>query len=63
MTTHTKALSVKDFCEAYNISKSFLYRLKREGKGPRMMRIGRRTLISAEAAREWQSQNEEGEAV
>ncbi len=63
MTTHTKALSVEDFCEAYNISKSFLYKLKREGKGPRMMRIGRRTLISAEAAREWQSQNEEGEAV
>lgn len=59
MTTHPQALTVEDFCEAYKISKSFLYKLKRKGKGPRMMRIGRRTLISTEAALEWQTQNEE----
>lgn len=61
--TTTKAFTVENFCEAYQISKSFLYKLAREGKGPRMMRVGRRTLISAEAAAEWQTRNEEKGAI
>lgn len=45
--------SVSTFCEAHNISRSYLYRLWREGRGPLRMKLGRRTLISKEAAKEW----------
>jgi predicted DNA-binding transcriptional regulator AlpA len=45
--------SVSDFCQTNGISRSLFYKLCREGKGPRMMRVGRRTLISYEANIEW----------
>lgn len=53
MTTNQTAQSVNDFCQANSISRSLFYKLQREGKGPRLMKVGRRTLISAEAANEW----------
>lgn len=53
MTANTAAQSVNDFCRANGISRSLFYKLQRQGKGPRLMRIGRRTLVSAEAADEW----------
>ena len=49
---------VNAFCEAHKISRSFLYKLIAEGQGPRLMKLGRRTLISAEAAAEWRAQME-----
>jgi predicted DNA-binding transcriptional regulator AlpA len=45
--------SVADFCRTNSISRSLFYKLQREGKGPRIMKIGRRTLISQEASAEW----------
>lgn len=53
MTQPQTAQSVNDFCKMNGISKSFFYKLQRQGKGPRIMKIGRRTLVSAEAAEEW----------
>jgi hypothetical protein len=53
MTTNKVAESVKDFCQSNGISKSMFYKIQREGKGPCIMKIGRRTLISNEAAAEW----------
>ena len=51
--------TVAEFCYAHgNISKSFLYKLINEGNGPRLMKIGRRTLISAEAAADWRAKME-----
>jgi predicted DNA-binding transcriptional regulator AlpA len=58
MTTTANAQSVSDFCRTYGISRSMFYKLSRAGKGPRLMKIGRRTLISAQAASEWQRQIE-----
>lgn len=51
--------TIPNFCADHgNISRSFFHKLVNEGNGPRLMKIGRRTLISAEAAAEWRSRME-----
>jgi hypothetical protein len=52
---YTQAYSVTDFCKAHSISRAYLYLLLKTGRGPRLMKVGRRTLISAEAALEWRA--------
>jgi hypothetical protein len=49
---------VSSFCESHKISRSFLYKLIAEGHGPRLLKLGRRTLISSEAATEWRARME-----
>ena len=48
-----KTYAIPEFCNAYNISRSKFYELLKAGFGPRIMKVGRRTLISVEAAEEW----------
>ncbi len=55
-TTH--AQSIQEFCQANGISQSFFYKLRKQGKAPKIMRVGRRTLISADAAQEWRKEME-----
>ncbi|MGQ0653738.1 MAG: hypothetical protein ACT4P4_15985 [Betaproteobacteria bacterium] len=40
----------EEFCELHAISRSFFYLLREKGEAPRLMKVARRTLISAEAA-------------
>lgn len=47
---------IRTFCDAHQLSRAFLYQLWSAGKGPQRTKIGRRTLISREAAREWRRQ-------
>jgi len=47
------ALTIPQFCDAHNVSRTHLYHLVNEGMGPRLMKVGRRTLISVEAAADW----------
>lgn len=48
--------TIPTFCADHgNISKSYFHKLVNDGKGPRLMKIGRRTLISAEAAADWRA--------
>jgi predicted DNA-binding transcriptional regulator AlpA len=54
----TGVFDVSSFCESHKISRSFLYKLIAEGRGPRLMKLGRRTLISVEAAAEWRARME-----
>jgi predicted DNA-binding transcriptional regulator AlpA len=49
----TTIFSVSQFCREYGISRGLFYKLLRDGHGPRVMKAGRRTLISHEAAEEW----------
>jgi hypothetical protein len=51
------ALTIGEFCEAHAISEAFYYELQKTGRGPRTMRVGRRRLISVEAAQEWREAN------
>jgi predicted DNA-binding transcriptional regulator AlpA len=50
--------SVPAFLAEHGISRSLFYRLLKEGRGPRITKIGERTLVSAEAAAEWRSRME-----
>ena len=52
------AFSVFGFCVAHGLSRSLFYRLVRSGAGPRIMKCGRRTLISVEAAQRWRRARE-----
>ena len=52
------ALSIPEFCEAHRISETFYYKLKKQGKGPREMKVGTRTLITFESAAEWRRSRE-----
>ncbi len=54
----TATYSVADFCREHSISRAFFYKLLLEGCGPRVMKVGRRTLISREAAEEWRRRME-----
>jgi predicted DNA-binding transcriptional regulator AlpA len=51
--------SVPAFCSDNGISRSLFYRLVTEGRGPRLTKIARRTLISSVAAAEWRARMEQ----
>lgn len=55
-----EALTVDEFCAKHGgISKALFYKLVRAGSGPRIMKLGRRTLISRDAAAEWRKEMEQ----
>ena len=56
--TAVDAFSIASFCQRHGISESFFHKLKAKGVGPVTMRVGARTLISAEAAARWQRERE-----
>jgi hypothetical protein len=48
------AYSIEQFCAAHGgISEAFFHKLVSEGRGPKLMKVGARTLISVEAAAAW----------
>ena len=54
-----KTYMIPEFCDAYSISRSKFYEILKAGFGPRIMKVGRRTLISVKAAEEWRARIEE----
>lgn len=48
-----KAWTVDEFCREYRISRGTFYNLLKAGRGPKIMKVGSRTLISAEAGAAW----------
>jgi predicted DNA-binding transcriptional regulator AlpA len=56
--TGRKAYSVDEFCAAHGISRAMFYKLGKESKAPRLMKVGTRTLFSEEAAADWRRQME-----
>jgi hypothetical protein len=53
-----RALSISQFCARNNISRSFFYKLKKRRKGPRIMDVDGRQIISPEAERDWRLERE-----
>jgi excisionase family DNA binding protein len=47
------AYTIPEFCEAYRLSRSGFYNAIARGEAPALMRIGRRVMISREAAEDW----------
>ncbi len=52
------AFSVAEFCREHAISRGLFYNMLRDGHGPRVIKAGRRTLISREAAEDWRRRME-----
>lgn len=52
-TVGRAAYTVLEFCQAHRISRSLFYEMRKNGLAPKQMKVGSRTLISAEAAKEW----------
>lgn len=52
------ASSVDQFCTDHNIGRGTFYNLRKLGLAPKIMKVGRRTLITKEAAAEWRSRME-----
>jgi hypothetical protein len=49
------AMSVAEFCLLHSISIGFFYELLKRGEGPRIMKVGLRTLVSVEEAARWRA--------
>jgi excisionase family DNA binding protein len=63
-TMDDQTLTINQFCEAENLSRTTLYKLWREGRGPRWFLIGSSRRISAEARARWRHEREaEAEAA
>lgn len=48
-----EVFSVAQFCAAYSVSRAKLYQILKAGTGPATFKLGRKTLISREAAEKW----------
>jgi hypothetical protein len=57
-----RALTISDFCEAYQISQDHYFKLRRQGEGPREMRLGTKKLITLRAAEQWEAEREKATA-
>ena len=54
-----RAYSIPEFCRVHGgISEAFFHKLVSEGRGPKLMKVGTRTLISVEASAAWRAQQE-----
>jgi len=52
------AFTIDEFCTAHRLSPEMYFKLKRDGRGPREMQVGRRRMISAESAARWRAERE-----
>jgi hypothetical protein len=52
------AFTINEFCAEYRLSRSMLYRLWRDGIGPRFIEIGIKKIITVEAAADWAVEGE-----
>ncbi len=48
-----QAFSIPTFCAVHSISRALFYILLKEGRAPAVMKVGRRRLITPEAASAW----------
>ena len=44
--TNKAAQSIDEFCVSHGISRAMFYKILSQGRGPRVMKVGTRTLIS-----------------
>jgi hypothetical protein len=55
---NTLAMSIREFARLHGISEDQFYKMQREKWEPAVMRVGSRTLISAESAKAWREKME-----
>jgi hypothetical protein len=54
----TGAYTIRQFARAHGLSEDMFYKMRRAGWGPKVMRVGSRTLISVESAAAWRRERE-----
>jgi hypothetical protein len=52
-------MSIRQFCQKFQMSRSSFYNLLRKGEGPDLVRPNGRQRISYEAARKWRQRHEQ----
>jgi predicted DNA-binding transcriptional regulator AlpA len=60
MSTEQTLITVAAFCARHSISKSYFYVLRKKGRAPPSMMLGRKRLISTQAAEAWRQSLVEG---
>jgi hypothetical protein len=45
--------SIKEWCVLRRISEPYFFKLQKAGKGPRVIHVGRRTLVTGSADQSW----------
>ena len=55
--------SVAEFCAVHGIGRTSFYEAIKAGRAPRLMRVGRRVLVTAEAASDWRRDMEAATAA
>ncbi|MBB5406547.1 putative DNA-binding transcriptional regulator AlpA [Paraburkholderia sp. HC6.4b] len=53
-TDSRRVFTIDEFCGAYHLSRSFYYRLRHTGRGPREVHLGRKVVITVDDARAWE---------
>lgn len=56
-TTTRQVLTIAQFCDDHQISRGFFNVLKQRGDAPDFIKVGRRVLITADAAAEWRTRH------
>ena len=59
----TGAYSIAEFCLAHRLSRAFFYVLQKRGEGPAVMKVGKRRLVSEDAAKNWRERMERAAAT
>lgn len=48
-----EAYTIEEFCRSHGFSRAHYFNLRKDGRGPRVMHVGARVLISRESATDW----------
>jgi len=59
----TAAYLIAEFCRAHRVSRAFFYVLLKRGDAPKVMKVGKRRLVSDEAAKDWRQRMERAAAL
>ena len=62
-TAERDAFSIPEFCLRHGFSQAKYFQIAAAGEGPRVMRVGKRVLISKEAAADWRMSREAAAAA
>lgn len=54
-----RTLTIEEFCQQVGIGRTLYYDLQERGLGPRVVRLGRRVLITPESIEDWLRAREE----
>ena len=58
MADEQDTFSIQELCRRNGFGPGLSFKIARDGRRPRVMRVGRRTLISREAAEQWRRERE-----